>query len=62
MTKKQRTLIASGVIKYAESCNDLNTRDALTVLLVNIRHACDLKKLDYAVMDREAYRIYREEL
>ncbi|MEQ1811633.1 MAG: hypothetical protein ABL889_17005 [Terricaulis sp.] len=62
MTKKQRNLLAAGVLKFAEECSDCTARNALTNLLANIRHACDLKKLDYAVLDREAYRIYLEEL
>lgn len=62
MTKKQRNLIATGVLKYAESRNDESARIALTTLLADIRHACDMKKLNYATLDREAYQIYREEL
>ncbi len=62
MSKKQRTLLASGVLKFAEQRTDGDTRAALTALLADVRHACDLKKLDYAALDREAYRIYREEL
>ena len=62
MTKKQRKLLAAGVLKFAEECTDSDSRMALTSLLANVRHACDLKKLDYAKLDREAYRIYCEEL
>lgn len=62
MSKKQRTILSAGVITFAEARNDGDTRAALTALLADIRHACDLKKLDYAKLDREAYGIYREEL
>lgn len=62
MTKAQRKLLSAGVLKFAEARNDGDTRAALTALLADVRHACDLKKLDYAALDREAYRIYREEL
>ena len=62
MTKKQRTLLAAGVLKFAEDSSDTSSREALTSLLANVRHACDLKKLDYAKIDREAYRIYQGEL
>lgn len=39
-----------------------NDAEAITDLLANIRHLCDLRGLDFAKLDRVAYSHYVEEL
>ena len=51
---------ASALFDELRKRNDFET--ALADLLANARHFCDLRKIDFAVIDRAAHRNYSAEV
>lgn len=58
LQSQARTMVILGALQRTGACNP---PDAISMLLANLRHVCDVEGLDFAKLDREAHINYTVE-